>query len=130
MSKLYGPMIQQGYIVPDLDAGMAHWLARGVGPWYVIPAVTIDGFHYGKPTTCHITAAFACSGDQQIELIAPLEGSGPNIYSETLAMINKVISRPPRTCRRHRRQLVRAGRLAQTPARPAELSCTACAVPS
>jgi hypothetical protein len=85
MSKIYGPMIQQGYIVPDLQAGMAHWLARGVGPWYVIPAVTIDGLHYGKPTVCHITAAFACSGDQQIELIAPLEGSGPNIYSDYLA---------------------------------------------
>ncbi len=85
MSRLYGPMIQQGYIVPDLRAGMEHWLARGVGPWYVIPPFSLDALHYGKPTVCRITAAFACSGDQQIELITPLEGSGDNIYSDFLA---------------------------------------------
>jgi catechol 2,3-dioxygenase-like lactoylglutathione lyase family enzyme len=78
-------MIQQGYIVPDLRAGMEHWLARGVGPWYVIPPFSLDALHYGKPTVCRITAAFACSGDQQIELITPLEGSGDNIYSDFLA---------------------------------------------
>ena len=84
MSKLFGPMIQQGYIVPDLEAGMAHWLARGVGPFYVIPPFTLDALHYGRPTVCRITAAFACSGDQQIELITPLEGSGPSVYSDYL----------------------------------------------
>ncbi|MEN3952998.1 VOC family protein [Iodidimonas sp. SYSU 1G8] len=84
MSKLFGPMIQQGYIVPDLQAGMAHWLARGVGPFYVIPPFTLEAQHYGQPTECRITAAFACSGDQQIELIEPLAGSGPNIYDDYL----------------------------------------------
>ena len=84
MSKLFGPMIQQGYIVPDLDAGMAHWLARGVGPFYVIPPFTLDALHYGRPSQCRITAAFANSGDQQIELITPLEGSGPNVYDDYL----------------------------------------------
>jgi catechol 2,3-dioxygenase-like lactoylglutathione lyase family enzyme len=84
MSVLFGRMIQQGYIVPDMEAAMQHWLARGVGPFYVIPPFRLDALHYGEPTECHITAAFACSGDQQIELIEALPDSGPNIYSDFL----------------------------------------------
>jgi hypothetical protein len=37
MSNLFGPIVQQGYVVPDLDATMAHWLARGIGPFLVFP---------------------------------------------------------------------------------------------
>jgi catechol 2,3-dioxygenase-like lactoylglutathione lyase family enzyme len=84
MSRLFGPMMQQGYVVPDMQAAMAHWLARGVGPFYVIPPFTLDALHYGRPSECRITAAFACSGDQQIELIEPLDGSGPNVYDDFL----------------------------------------------
>ncbi len=85
MSTLFGPFVQQGYIVPDLDAGVAHWAARGIGPFLVIPSVRIAGAHYGRGTMTHITAAFAMSGDQQIELIQPHEDTGPNIYSDYLA---------------------------------------------
>jgi hypothetical protein len=35
MSRLFGPVIQQGYGVPDIGAAMDHWLARGVGPFYI-----------------------------------------------------------------------------------------------
>ncbi|MDX1580900.1 MAG: VOC family protein [Alphaproteobacteria bacterium] len=84
MSRLFGPIIQQGYVVPDLEEGMRHWLERGVGPFLVIPSVRIEGEHYGKRTETHITAAFAMSGDQQIELIQPHADSGPNIYSDFL----------------------------------------------
>lgn len=84
MSKIFGPFIQQGYIVPDLAAGIAHWVDRGVGPFLVIPEVRIEGEHYGKLTLTVISAAFAMSGDQQIELIQPLADTGPNIYSDYL----------------------------------------------
>lgn len=84
MSILFGPMIQQGYIVPDMDSALQHWIARGVGPFYLIAPFSLDALHYGTPTVCHMTAAFACSGDQQIELIQPLSGSGPNIYDDFL----------------------------------------------
>lgn len=84
MSSLFGPMIQQGYIVPDMDGALRHWLDRGVGPFYLIAPFELDALHYGTPTTCRMTAAFACSGDQQIELIQPLSGSGPNIYDDYL----------------------------------------------
>ena len=85
MSKIFGPVIQQGYVVPDLQKGMEHWVMRGVGPWLVIPSVRIPGEHYGKATETHITASFAMSGDQQIELIQPHEDTGSNIYSDYLA---------------------------------------------
>ena len=35
MSKLFGPVVQQGYVVSDIDEGMQHWIARGVGPCYL-----------------------------------------------------------------------------------------------
>ncbi|MDA0339154.1 MAG: VOC family protein [Proteobacteria bacterium] len=84
MSKLFGPVIQQGYVVPDLTRGMQHWIARGVGPFLVIDDLWIDSQHYGATTRVHISASFACSGDQQIELIEPWDDTGPNIYSDFL----------------------------------------------
>lgn len=84
MSKLFGPFIQQGYIVPDLEDGITHWVERGVGPFLIVADVRIEGEHYGKLTETHITAAFAMSGDQQIELIQPFDDTGPNIYSDYL----------------------------------------------
>src|SRR6476469_1333708 len=30
-----GPIWQLGYVVRDLDIALEHWLAAGVGPWYV-----------------------------------------------------------------------------------------------
>ena len=35
MSKLFGPVVQQGYIVSDIDEAMQHWITRGVGPFFV-----------------------------------------------------------------------------------------------
>lgn len=85
MSVLFGPVIQQGYVVPDIDAGMRHWLARGIGPFYLMPPFAVDVLHYGEPSECRITAAFACTGAQQIELIQPLDGGGPSVYGDYLA---------------------------------------------
>jgi hypothetical protein len=50
----------------------------------VIAPFELEAVHYGEPTEVHITAAFACSGDQQIELIEPMADTGPNIYSDFL----------------------------------------------
>ncbi len=85
MSKLFGPVVQQGYVVPDIEAGMRHWLARGIGPFYVMPPFAVDVLHYGMASECRMTAAFACSGTQQIELIQPLGGGGPSVYGDYLA---------------------------------------------
>ena len=35
MSKLFGPVVQQGSVVSDIDEAMQHWVARGVSPLYI-----------------------------------------------------------------------------------------------
>ena len=35
MSALFGPVIQQGYVVPDIDVAIEHWVARGIGPFSI-----------------------------------------------------------------------------------------------
>ena len=71
MSTLFGPVIQQGYVVPDIDAAMVHWLARGVGPFFVEHLVNFEGLVGDKVEQLELVAAFASSGDQQIEVIEP-----------------------------------------------------------
>jgi len=84
MSKLFGPVIQQGYVVPDVNDAIAHWLARGVGPFFVEHLVNFDGLVGDRLVKLELVAAFAYSGDQQIEVIEPRD-SGSNIYSDFLA---------------------------------------------
>ncbi len=83
MSKLFGPVVQQGYIVPDIEAAMQHWIDRGIGPFYiekhVSPPCEIDG----EKATVDISAAFAYSGDQQIEVIMQHDDT-PTIYKKYL----------------------------------------------
>ena len=68
MSKLFGPCVQQGYVVPDIYRAMDHWLARGVGPFYIEEHISPPAQFDGQPFTPDISAAFAYCGDQQIEL--------------------------------------------------------------
>ena len=84
MSHSFGPIVQQGYVVPDLDAALDHWLARGVGPFFVLPDHHLETEYYGKPAKIRIKAAFAASGTQQIELIEPYADSGPTVYQDFL----------------------------------------------
>lgn len=84
MSKIFGPVVQQGYVVPDMQAALDHWIARGVGPFYLMDDIRLPSEHYGDPQETHIAAAFAMSGDQQIELIHPYEDSGRTIYADYL----------------------------------------------
>ena len=83
MSKIFGPMIQQGYVVPDVTEAIQHWLARGVGPFFVEQLDDFDGVVNGKTVKLNLTAAFAYSGDQQIEVIEP-RGDTASIYNDYL----------------------------------------------
>ncbi|MFN3231705.1 MAG: VOC family protein [Alphaproteobacteria bacterium] len=84
MSKIFGPVVQQGYVVPDMQKALAHWVARGVGPFYLQEDIRLPSEHYGDRQESHIQAAFAYSGDQQIELISPYEDCGETIYGDYL----------------------------------------------
>lgn len=69
MSLLFGPFIQQGYVVPDIDRAVSHWVARGVGPFFIEEHIRPPGEYDGRPIQPDLSAAFAYSGDQQIEVI-------------------------------------------------------------
>jgi catechol 2,3-dioxygenase-like lactoylglutathione lyase family enzyme len=83
MSKIFGPVIQQGYVVPNVTEAIRHWLARGIGPFFVEQLEDFDAIVDGTPTKLDLTAAFAYSGDQQIEVIEP-RGSARSIYDDYL----------------------------------------------
>ena len=83
MSKIFGPVVQQGYVVPDVQEGIQHWLARGIGPFFVEQLDDFDAVVDGKSVKLNLTAAFAYSGDQQIEVIEP-RGSASSIYDDYL----------------------------------------------
>lgn len=84
MSALFGPVIQQGYVVPDIRVAMNHWIARGVGPFFIESHIRPGGTYDGTDIRPDLSAAFAYSGDQQIEVIQQHDDS-PSIYREYLA---------------------------------------------
>lgn len=83
MSVLFGPIVQQGYVVPDLEKALRHWIARGVGPFFVEELRDYPGVYRGHAQTFDLNAAFSYSGDQQIEVIQPV-GDAPSIYRDWL----------------------------------------------
>jgi catechol 2,3-dioxygenase-like lactoylglutathione lyase family enzyme len=79
VSTLFGPVVQQGYVVPDLRAAMQHWIVRGIGPFFYEELRGYPGLFRGEQHAFDLDAGFAFSGDQQIEVIQPL-GDAPSIY--------------------------------------------------
>ena len=47
MSRLFGPVRQNGYVVRDIEAAMKHWIeVLQVGPWFYIDRVQTDWFRH------------------------------------------------------------------------------------
>ena len=79
------PVDQLGYVVADLDAEIAGWLAQGVGPWLRLERARIDDYRYrGRSSKPMLDVAFCQVGDVQLELIRPIDGQ-PTIYRDFLA---------------------------------------------
>jgi hypothetical protein len=85
MSRLFGPMRQNGYVVRDIEAAMKHWIdVLQVGPWFYIDRVQTDWFrHRGQDSALELSIALANSGDLQIELIQQ-RNDAPSMYKEFL----------------------------------------------
>ena len=85
MSRIFGNVRQNGYVVRDIEAAMRHWIdVLGVGPFYYIERVQLDWFrHRGKPSEPELSIALANSGDLQIELIQQ-RNAAPSLYREFL----------------------------------------------
>lgn len=85
MSRLFGPIRQNGYVVRDIRAAMDHWIhVVGVGPWFFVERVKTDWFrHRGADSPMTMSVALANSGDLQIELIQQTNDA-PSLYREFL----------------------------------------------
>jgi hypothetical protein len=83
MDRIFGPVMQNAFVVDDLDAALGHWIEKmGVGPFYVFQHVQFkDIFFRGNPASIDMTAAIAYWGDVQIELIKQHDDA-PSIYRE------------------------------------------------
>lgn len=85
MSRIFGEIRQVAYLVPDIEAAMAHWSrVLGVGPWYYNPRVPIRNYHYrGQHYEPHNSVALANSGALQIELLQT-RNDVPSMYRDFL----------------------------------------------
>lgn len=85
MSRNFGPIRQNGYVVRDIHAAIDHWVnVHGVGPWFLIEKVQTDWFRYrGEDSPVNMTIALANSGDLQIELIQQ-NNDAPSLYRDFL----------------------------------------------
>lgn len=86
MSRIFGKVCQNGYVVRDIEAAMKHWTeVLGVGPFYYIERVQMDWFRYrGEPSGPAVSIALANTGDLQIELIQQ-RNDAPSMYRDFLA---------------------------------------------
>ena len=85
MSRIFGAIAQNGYVVRDIEAALKHWTeVLGVGPFYVFDKVELENFTYkGQPSNLAMKVAMANSGDLQIELIQQLNDA-PSMYKDFL----------------------------------------------
>jgi hypothetical protein len=85
MSRIFGQVRQNGYVVRDIDAALKHWTEMlGVGPFYYIERVKMDWFRYrGAPSPIEVSIALGNSGDLQIELIQQ-RNDAPSMYRDFL----------------------------------------------
>ena len=86
MSRIFGKVCQNGYVVRDIEAAMKHWTETlGVGPFYYIERVKMDRFRYrGQPSDAEVSIALANTGDLQIELIQQ-RNDAPSMYRDFLS---------------------------------------------
>jgi hypothetical protein len=86
MSRIFGDIRQNGYVVEDIEAAMKHWTeVLGVGPFFYFEKVPVANFQYrGQPSGPLLSIALANSGDLQIELIQQ-RNDAPSLYRDFLA---------------------------------------------
>jgi hypothetical protein len=86
MSRFFGEIRQNGYVVRDIEAAMKHWIeVLGVGPFFYLERAPIADFrYYGEPSEMVASIALANSGPLQIELIQQ-RNDAPSMYRDFLA---------------------------------------------
>lgn len=81
-AALFGPVMQLGFVVPDLALAARHWTRLGIGPFLVLEHVALDECRYrGAPVRFDMSAALAQWGPVQLELIEQHDRV-PTVYTE------------------------------------------------
>ena len=90
MSRIFGEVRQNGYVVRDIEAALEHWTdVLGVGPFFYFERVPVQDFRYrGEPSPLEVSIALANSGPLQIELIQQ-RNDAPSMYRDFLAAGNE-----------------------------------------
>ena len=85
--SLPGTLFQIGYVVPNLDAALAHLNTKLGAPRFMVlrEIVVENGWFRGAPAAINHSMAFGYVGDVQFEVIEPV--SGKSTYSEFLDRI-------------------------------------------
>ncbi len=86
MSRVFGEIRQNGYVVRDIERALRHWTRRlGVGPFFYFEKAPVEDFRYrGEPSPLEVSIALANSGPLQIELIQQ-RNDAPSMYRDFLA---------------------------------------------
>ena len=85
MSRIFGAIRQNGYVVRDIEAAMQHWTQKlGVGPFFYIEKVPVEQPMYNnEPSDIDVSIALSNSGPLQIELIQQ-RNDAPSTYLDFL----------------------------------------------
>jgi hypothetical protein len=83
MTFRFGPVMQLGFVVPDIELAMQHWLQKiGLGPFHIIEDVRYaEAWHRGVRADIEMAVALAQWGEVQVELIHQ-RNDAPSIYTE------------------------------------------------
>ncbi|MGE4651206.1 MAG: VOC family protein [Myxococcota bacterium] len=83
MSRLFGPIVQLGYVLPDVEKMMADYLAAGIGPFFLMAPRPLVSYYGEQRNDVVISGAFSFCGDQQIELLCQ-DNDAPSVYRDFL----------------------------------------------
>lgn len=63
-------IIQEGFIVDDLEAAVKHWVGLGVGPFFILPHLELDRVVFkGEVIKPDVSIALCHAGGLQLELM-------------------------------------------------------------
>ena len=79
-------IIQNAYVVNDLDQSMERWHGLwGIGPFFIRRHLAFASVVYrGKPISLDMSVAYVQAGDIQLEFICP-HGDGPSAFRDAFA---------------------------------------------
>lgn len=85
MSRFYGKIMQNGFVVHDWREAANHWSeVMGVGPFFLLDHIEFAWCEYmGRPVELDLSVAIAYSGDYQVELIQQ-HNDADSIYTDFL----------------------------------------------